>query len=324
MNFIKPPKLSQGDTIGIIAPSLPVLAHSRENYERGKKVVNDLGFKIKEGKTIRLKHWWSGGTPQQQAGDINAMFADHEVRGIMAHTGGHTSISVLEHLNYELIKQNPKPFIGMSDITVYHLAFYTKCGLVGFHMNDVTHGFGQKWKKSEKHLAQFDQDVFINFLTKSKAPGVIRPLTPWGQWRGGNAQGHLIGGNLHLLTNQVGTPYFPLLDSFQGAILFWEDVGEYLYNISRSLYQLKYLGVFDKIAGMLVGKVTNIQKFEHEDIIEPTLRQTVLEAVKEYNFPVLANLDFGHNTVNIPMPLGIRVSFNATNRRLEFIESAVI
>lgn len=310
MTILKPQKLSPGDTIGIIAPSLPVLAHSRENYENGKKVINELGFKIKEGKTIRLKHWWSGGTPQQQAGDINAMFADHEVRAIMAHNGGHTSISVLEHLNYELIKQNPKPFIGMSDITVYHLAFYTKCGLVGFHMNDVTHGFGQKWEKNEKHLAQFDQDVFINFLTKSNAPGVMRPLTPWGQWRGGKAQ--------------VGTPYFPLLDSFQGAILFWEDVGEYLYNISRSLYQLKYLGIFDKIAGMLVGKVTDIQKFEHEDIIEPTLRQTVLEAVKEYNFPVLANLDFGHNTVNIPMPLGIRVSFNATNRRLEFIESAVI
>ncbi len=324
MKILKPPKLNLGDTIGIVAPALPVLSSHRDRYEQGKLVIRNLGFKIKEGKTIGLKHWWSGGTPRQQAKDINSMFADPEVKAVMAHTGGHTSISVLEHLDYNLVKQNPKPFIGMSDISVYHLAFYAKCGLVGFHMDDVTHGFGWKWKKNEKHLAEFDKNVFLQFLTKNKAPGVVKPLTKWEMWREGKAGGHLIGGNLHLMANQVGTPYFPPPENFQGAILFWEDVGEYLYNIARSLYQLKYFGVFDQIAGMLIGKVTDIQKFEHKDVIEPTLRQTVLEVVKEYNFPILANMDFGHYTVNIPMPLGIKGSFDAAKRKLEFVESAVI
>ena len=132
MKLIKPHRLNIEDTIGIVASSLPVLPPFRESYERGKKVIYDLGFKIKEGKTIGRIKWWMGGTPKEVAEDINNMFADKSVKAIMAQTGGYSAISVLEHLNYELISKNPKPFIGMSDMTVYHLAILTKTGMVGF------------------------------------------------------------------------------------------------------------------------------------------------------------------------------------------------
>ena len=125
MNIKKPPKLNMGDTIGIVASSLPVLPSFKENYERGKKMIDDLGFKIKEGKTIGKVRWWMSGTPKEVAEDINSMFAEKKVKAIMAHTGGYSAISVLEYLDYKLITNNPKPFIGMSDMTIYHLAIFT-------------------------------------------------------------------------------------------------------------------------------------------------------------------------------------------------------
>ncbi|MDP3758773.1 MAG: LD-carboxypeptidase, partial [Candidatus Daviesbacteria bacterium] len=136
MKIVKPAKLNIGDTIGIVASSLPVLPIFRENYEKGKKILTDLGFKIKEGKTIGQVRWWAAGTPEEVAEDINSMFADKSVKAIMAQTGGYSAISVIEHLNYELITNNPKPFLGMSDMTAYHLAIFTKTGMVGFHMDD--------------------------------------------------------------------------------------------------------------------------------------------------------------------------------------------
>lgn len=324
MKILKPPKLNIGDTIGIVASSLPVLPSFKESYERGKKVINDLGFKIKEGKTIGRIRWWAAGTPKEVAEDINSMFADKNIKAIMAQTGGYSAISVLEYLNYELIKSNPKPFIGMSDMTAYHLALFTKCGLVGFHMDDVTFGMGHPWKKDEGHLAQFDKDVFIKFLTKLEPPGVIKQLTKWEEWEKGQAGGHLIGGNLHILCNLAGTEYFPPIDIFNGAILYWEEVGQSLYQIARSLYQLKYMGALDKISGMLIGKIKYIKPIRDQEVDEPTAKEMILDIFKDYEFPIMANLDFGHFTVNIPMPIGIQVSFDTSKKELNFLESAVI
>lgn len=324
MKLIKPPKLSAGDTIGIVASSLPVLPSFKENYEQGKKLIEEMGFRIKEGKTIGKTHWWMAGTPKEVADDINSMFADKSVKAIMAQTGGYSAILVLEHLDYELITNNPKPFIGMSDMTAYHLAIFTKTGMVGFHMDDVTFGLGHPWKEDEKHLEEFDKEVFIKFLIRSQPPGVIKPLTEWEGWKKGKTSGHLIGGNLHILCNLVGTPYFLPIEVFDGAILFWEEVGVARYQIVRCLYQLKYAGILDRISGMLIGKIKYLKPIRDQKIVEPEIKELILEVLKDYQFPIMANLDFGHFTVNIPMPIGIKVSFDTTKKELNFLESAVL
>lgn len=306
-----------------MAPSLPVLPSFKKNYEQGKKVLEGLGFKIKEGKTIGKVRWWAAGTPQEVAGDINSMFADAAVKAIIAQTGGYSAISVLEHLDYELIKNNPKPFIGVSDMTAYHLAIFAKTGMVGFHMDDVTFGMGWNWQKEEK-WEEFGKDAFTKFLTQTDPPGVVKPLTEWKEWKKGRSQGHLIGGLLHMFSKQIATPYFPSVDKFAGAVLFWEEVGETRYDIARSLYQLKYLGVFDKISGMLIGKIKHIKPIRDQEVQEPTVKELVLDILKDYNFPIMADLDFGHFTVNIPMPIGIKVSFDTTKKELKFLESAVV
>jgi len=315
MKVLKPQKLNIGETIGIVASSLPVLPSFKENYEHGKGILTDLGFKIKEGKTIGQKRWWMAGTPKEVAEDINSMFADKSVKAIMVQTGGYSALSILEHLDYKLIAKNPKPYIGMSDVTNFHLAFFTKIGLVGFHMDDVTFGLGYVWGEGEEYLGEFDKEMFTKFLTKAEAPGVIAPLTEWEQWKKGSAKGQLIGGNLHLLTGLMGTEFFPKIDIFDGAILFWEEVGEPLHNIARFLTQLKYAGVLERISGMLIGKIT---------YIKPTVKEMVLDILKDYKFPIMANLDFGHFTVNIPMPIGTKVSFDTSKSELKFLESAVV
>ena len=317
MKIVKPPKLNIGDTIGIVASSLPVLPSFREGYERGKKVIEEMGFKIREGKTIGKVRWWMAGTAKEVAEDINSMFADSSVKAIMAQTGGYSAISVLEHLDYELISQNVKPFIGMSDMTAYHLAIFTKTGLVGFHMDDVTFGFGGDQPK-------LDQEFFLKFLTRSEAPGIIKPVSLWEEWKKGKAEGHLIGGILEHTRILSGTQYFPKIEDFEGAIFFWEEVGVTLHHIATTLYKLKYLGILDRISGMLIGKIKYVKPMREEEIIVPTAKEMILEILKDYNFPIMANMDFGHFTVNIPMPIGIKVSLDTTKKELNFLEGAVI
>ena len=318
MKILKPAKLTPGDTIGIVASSLPVLPSLKESYERGKKILSEMGFKIKEGKTIGKTRWWMAGTPIEVAEDINSMFADKSVKAIMAQTGGYSAITVLEHLDYELIAHNPKPFIGMSDMTSYHLAIFAKTGMVGFHMDDVTFGFG-----SERD-AQKDQEFFLKFLTKTEASGIIKPLSEWEEWKKGKAEGYLIGGILQLVAGGVGTPYFPKEEDFDGAILFWEEVGLEKHTIVQNLYRLKYYGILDRISGMVIGKIKYIKPMKNEEIKEPEVKDMILEILRDYKFPIMANLDFGHFTVNIPMPIGIKVSFDTSKKELNFLESAVI
>lgn len=309
MNILKPPKLNIGDTIGIVAPSSPLLPSYKENYQRGKKILTDLGFKIKEGKTVGKQRWWMGGTPREVAEDINDMFADKNIKAIMAQDGGYSAISVIEHLDYDLISKNPKPFMGLSDMTVYHLAILVRTGMVGFHMD---------------YLYSFTGEFFLKFLTETEAPGVIKPISEWEEWKKGKAKGHLLGGILERISMLSGTKYFPSLELFNGANLFWEEIGRDLTEIYQYLYQFKHMGIFERINGMLIGKIKYIKPLREQEIISPTVKEMILDILKDYDFPIMANMDFGHYTINIPMPIGINVSFDTDKKELNFLEGAVI
>lgn len=324
MEVIKPPKLSKGDTIGIVASSLPVFPHHEKQYQAGKKLIEEMGFKIKEGRTIGKQRWWMAGTPKEVAEDINSMFADKSVKAIIAHTGGYSAISVIEYLDYELITHNPKPFMGMSDMTIYHLAIFAKTGMVGFHMDDLSYGFGRVLESGMEDWPKLNQEFFLKFLTQTEAPGIIKSITDWEEWKKGKAEGHLIGGILERMSVLAGTKYFPPLDLFNGSILFWEEIGRDMSEIYQYLYQLKHMGIFEKINGMLIGKIKFIKPLRQKEVIAPQVKEMVLEILKDYKFPVMANLDFGHFTVNIPMPVGIKVSFDTSKKELNFLEPAVL
>jgi muramoyltetrapeptide carboxypeptidase len=322
--LLKPSKLTPGDTIGIVAPCLPILPDFREKYERGKRALQDMGFQLKEGKTTHFQHGYSAGTPKQQADDINAMFADKNVRAIVAASGGYTGISVLEHLDYNLIGHNPKPFIGMSDMTCYQLALYTKVKAVGFHMDEVGFGLGWNWQRKKFENTDEVKKLYSKILMTTEPLGSIPRIKMWEAWRPGAAKGPLIGGNINAMTFQLGTPYFPQPAAFDGAILFWEAVGRPFHDIMRALYQLKYYGVFDRIAGMLVGTVTAVPPAREEGITEPILQEVVLDVSKDHIFPIMGNMDFGHFSINPPMPVGTLASFDTDHLELKLLESPMV
>ncbi|MCL6431538.1 MAG: LD-carboxypeptidase [Anaerolineae bacterium] len=320
--LLKPPALQRGDTIGIVAPSRPVLEPGQ--YRQGKEVLRAFGFHLREGRTVRLRSGWMAGTPLQQAADIHRMFVAPEVKGIIAQAGGASAIRTLPHLDYDLIAQHPKPFIGMSDVTSYHLALYTRCGLVGFHMDDLSFGLGLSFPQASPAIQGLAADLYVRLLTQ---PEPLGEVPGWlGQrvaWRGGRAQGPLIGGCLQVMCRLLGTPFFPPLQAFEGALLFWEEIGLSLSAIDRLLWQLRLAGVLERIAGMLIGTVHQADEAIAVERM-PTLREVVLEATDGYNYPILAGLEFGHAIVNIPMPLGVRASMDADRGIFALLEPAVV
>jgi muramoyltetrapeptide carboxypeptidase len=321
--LVKPPKLRKGDTIGIVSPSLPILPMFRKYYKLGKQELLVMGFKVKEAKNHDKVRWWSAGTPEQRAHDINRMFADKEVKAIIAQNGGQGAITVLEHLDYKLIKKNPKPFLGFSDATTIHSALYTKCHLTGFHMSLVTYNLGWVWNDILKESKVKERNPFVEILTNDRPLGNIKNETNWECWRGGKANGILFGGNLGPLNALVGTKYFPSNRRLKSSVLFWEIDGVDYFFIEKILYHLKYAGVLDQISGMVIGKLVDMKKMPWKGMKYPRAKELVLDLLKDYNFPILANVDFGHKSINLPMPIGIKVSLDASNKKLAFLESAV-
>lgn len=320
--ILKPPCLNAGDTLALVAPSLPLLPSGHIHYQTGKRVLESFGFHLKEGRTIHLQRWWSAGTPKEQASDINQMFADPDVRGIVTLAGGFSAVHVLDLLDYDVIRRNPKPFIGMSDNTFYHLAMYSQCGLVGFHGNTVTEGFGEFFQQASKSQQEAIADLYVRLLTVPKPLGKIPHLTHWQRWRKGVAEGKLFGGTLRRLTGLAGTRFFPSPSEFEGAILFWEEIGETLYDITLNLRRLKYMGVLERIGGMLIGKLIWVNQF-FDEIDHPSPKEAILDVLKEYTFPILAEVDFGHHQTMVPLPIGVTARMNAEERTLELTESAV-
>ena len=126
-----------------------------------------------------------------------------------------------------------------------------------------------------------------------------------------------------MLASLVGTEYFPSIGDLRGSILFWEIDNTPSYRIEKGLYQLKYAGVFDAISGMMVGKLPDIGRTAWKGLEEPTPKEIVLEVLKRYDFPILGEVDFGHKTVDMPMPIGLQARMDSHNLSFEILESAV-
>ena len=319
--ILKPPCLKPGNTLGLVASSLPLFPSREADYEFGKQTLQSYGFHIKEGRTIRQKHWWSAGTANEQAADINAMFADPDIHGIVCLTGGFSAIQVIDKLDYELIRRSPKPFIGMSDNTTYQIAMYAQSGLIGFHGNTILEGFGEFYRQAPSAYQKVIDDLYKRLLTNPNPLGKLPQLTEWECWRAGTAQGKLFGGVLRRFVGLAGTKYFPPLSEFDGAILFWEEIGETLYDITINLTKLKHVGILERISGMIVGKLTWVNQF-FDEIEHPTSREAVLNALADYKFPILAEVDFGHNQTMLPLPIGLTALMDSANKHFEILESA--
>ena len=309
-----PARLQKGDTIGIIAPSNPVTEDRKYLLDNGIKKLEKFGFKIICSKNCFNidKYGISGGEPKERADDLNEMFSNPKIKAIYCAHGGDTANQILPLIDYKKIKQNPKIFLGMSDIDVLHLAINTKTNLIVFNSSDPKSGRGldldmdYTWQNFQNRLMNKSKDIPASSVRKCIKKGI--------------AEGKIIGCNLSSILKLAGTPYFP---NFENSILFLEGYSEDTKKAITKLSQLKEIGVFDKIKGMVIGYVVGFQDKEwiEKNKITCKYEDIVRDITKEYSFPILKTNDFGHNSPNCFLPIGAKVKIDAANKTIKIAEN---
>ncbi|AWS46064.1 LD-carboxypeptidase [Streptosporangium sp. 'caverna'] len=322
---LRPRALSRGDLVAVAAPSGPLEAADEPLLARGVAMLERMGFRVRVAPLVDTgrRRWWASGSPAEQAEELNTLLRDPEVRAIVAHTGGQTTLGYLDLLDLDAIRADPKPILGYSDISVLHMALYARTGLVGLHSDLATHGFGGDWYTlaDESRRTQL-VDVYTRVLTKAEAPGPLPAASAWECWRPGRAQGPLVGGLLNRLIRLQATPFALPAERFDGAVLFWEEVNRSMAAIWGDLHILRLSGVLDRIDAMVVGIPSDVT-LTGGGPTPPTLRDIVLDVVGDREIPILGHVDFGHTAPNLPLPLGVRAAVDATARTLSLVEPVV-
>ena len=304
---LRPQKLKIGDTIGVVAPSSPIIGNNIEELNKAKEIVERSGFKVKYSKNIFSNTNGYSSTAKEKAEDINEMFADKEVKMIWCAKGGNNSNSTFEYLDYELIKKNPKIICGYSDITSITNMITEKTGLVTFS--------GTNFKTIATDETDFSyKQALSRFVNGSLELGTENE--EYITIQEGKTSGELIGGNLSLIRGMVAGKYS--LD-FTDKILFLEELGFETdpAGTSNNLYYMKQNGVFDKIKGLWIGN------YEHESGI--SLEKIITDVLEgEYKFPIIKSNNFGHIETKTVIPIGTKAKID-TNKtvKIELIESCV-
>lgn len=305
VNLIKPKRIGQGDTLGLISPASPL--REPELFDKMLFDLHDLGYNVKTGKHSRDITGYLAGKDEDRASDLMTMITDPEVDAILCIRGGWGSNRLLSLLDFDVIAANPKPIIGFSDITSLLLAIYHKCNMVTFHgpvgKSDWNTYTINSWKKI---LEQGQKALFI--VPDDEKPYTIVP---------GTAEGPLIGGNLSVLVSMLGSEYLP---SFDGAVLFLEDVGEKVYRVDRMLTQLKLNGILDRISGLVFGKCTRCVPGDDGF----TLKELLQEHFVDKPYPVFYGAMISHEERNLTLPIGIRTQIDSINHSIQILEQAVI
>jgi muramoyltetrapeptide carboxypeptidase len=248
------------------------------------------------------------------------MFRDPEVKAIFALRGGYGSAQLLDRIDYELIRANPKIFVGYSDITALHLAIHQKTGLITFHGPVVLSRF------TDYTLDHFRRALFqTNPIGTVRNPGetnTLRPVHRLRAVRPGTARGRLIGGNLTLISTTLGTPYE--IDT-RGRILFIEDVDEEPYRIDRMLTQLRLAGKLDAAAGIIVGECLDCRPKDYKPSFNSTFTLGEIEdnLLGDLKVPVLSGLTIGHTDDQLTLPEGAMATLDAGQGTLTLEESVL-
>jgi muramoyltetrapeptide carboxypeptidase len=316
MKLIKPPRLAQGDLVGLIAPG----GFTRDDaIEKAVHKIEGLGFRVREGKNLRAVWGNYAGSVEQRLEDLHAMFADPEVKAIWCIRGGSGCISLLARLDYALIRKNPKVLIGYSDITALHLALLRKVGLVSFHGPVAMSGPSDY---AMGHLMAVLCDPQPRYVIPQAEENAERALSETHYAirtvHGGSATGPLIGGNLSLVAALAGTPYAANLD---GAIVYLEEVNEAPYRIDRWMTQLDLCSPFARAAAMMVGICDNCGPGEEESSL--TLDETLDIHLAPLQVPAVSGYSFGHIRHQFTIPIGIRATLDADAQTLTLLEPAV-
>jgi len=342
MNLTIPKKIKKGDVIGIVSPSAglgPIFPH---RIEQAEKNLSNLGFRVRYAKNSLKNDGYVSASAKERADDIHEMFADKEVKAIISMIGGNHSNQILKYLNFDIIKNNPKIFIGYSDITVLHIVFAVKGNLRTYYGPCFISEFGEYPEILPYTLEHFKKSLmsgeligkvsqsdswtweFLDWFEK-KDQTRARKLTlakDYEWWKGGKTQGQIFGGCIPSINHLAGTEYW--ID-FKDKIMFIDipesSPGEKLSlaELDSFLADLDNLEVFKNIRGLVIGR-----PYFYEEKDNQELKKIIDYYTKEYNYPVLFNANIGHVSPIITLPLGAEVELNSQKNSFEIKESGVV
>ncbi len=314
--IIKPRKLNQGDTVGIIAPGFAI---SEERLTKCIANIEALGFKPYYTKRILKNHGYLSNTDEERLNDFHHHITNPRVKAIFCARGGYGCTRLLKDIDFKLVKRNPKILMGFSDVTSLLNIIYQQTGLITFHgpvAATLNNGF---CRKSVNGVLVNPEDPFeIDPADVKKQQLSDSYLSPAYTITPGSAEGVLAGGNLSLVASMVGTPY--QID-FDNKIVFLEDVGEKPYRIDRMLTQLTQAGVFKKAKAILFGVFEDCEAPDTSQSF--TLKQVLEDRIAPLNIPSAYGFPFGHISYNSVLPIGGKVQVNTQNIILKFREIVV-
>lgn len=334
---VKPPRLRPGDTIGIVSPSWGGAGIFPHRVERGIRQIEAMGFRSKLARHALNQRGQVSETPEHRAADIHGMFLDPEVRAIVAAIGGDHSCHLLPLLDFELIRRHPKIFIGFSDITVLNVAIWATTGLVTFNgpalltdfaeypaMFDYTAGHLLRVICEARPAGPIEPSAFwteelLDWARQKdlERPRLTQPSRGWTWLKPGAAEGYLVGGCIESLQHLRGTRFWPATD---GSILFLETSEEKPSpaTVDGILMDYENMGVLDSLAALLVGRPMHYNDAERQE-----LREVILERTQRCDFPIIADMDFGHTSPQFTLPIGCRARIDTRMECFEIVDAAV-
>ena len=294
--MIKPPALKPNATIGIVSPSSWM---DESDLKIAISVFENKGYHMLLGESVFSKDNTYAGTAEIRANDINGMFANPDIDAIICARGGYGANRVLPLLDYDLIKSNPKIFIGYSDITAFLTSITQTTGLVTFH--------GPMLSSFNKGMVEYNFDLMEKTLFGNESVTISPPPELQARvLKPGKAEGPIWGGNMCLLINRLGTE--DQLDT-DGAILFIEDVDEYLYAFDRMLVHMKEAGMFDNIKALIIGELLDMK--DYDDPFGKSTDEIVIDVCGDLNIPIISNFPCGHGIFQATIPISVPVQLDA-------------
>lgn len=317
--LIKPRALREGDSVGLITPATYV--SDPDQLQSAERTLRYFGLVPKFGRNVRKRTGYLGGSIAERISDLHEMFADPEIKAVFCIRGGYGSGQLLDKVDYDLIRRNPKIFLGYSDITALHLAIFKRTGLVTFHGPVVLSRYTEYTQQA------FRRAVFtakpMGALTNPREVNELRPQHSLRTIRSGEASGRLVGGNLSLIAMTMGTPFE--IDT-ENRILFLEDVGEEPYRIDRMLTNLRLAGKLHRAAGIVFGECTECTPRDFRPGFQSTfsLGEVLDNVLGDLPIPILSGLTIGHTTDQLTLPLGVSATLDAGRGELTIKEAAVL
>ncbi|MEO7766254.1 MAG: LD-carboxypeptidase [Ferruginibacter sp.] len=298
-----PPYLKKGDTIGITCPAGWM---AKEKAQTCINTLQQWGFEVMVGRTLgsNSANYFSG-TDEERLDELQAMLDDDSIRAILFGRGGYGVGRIIDRLDFGRFKKKPKWIIGYSDITVLHAHIYSTYKIASLH-SPMAAAFNNG-EYNNQYIASLQKAIIGK---KANYKCAIHPYN-----KSGTATGELVGGNLTLLCHLIGTPSD--IDT-SNKILFIEDIGELIYGIDRMFYQLKRSGKLDSLAGLIVGRFTEVKDTERP--FGKNIEEVISEVVKEYDYPICFNFPVSHEKENYALKVGATYELKTAKKTVRLAE----